>query len=678
MSSEPRIILCGEATADSVAESPKVLRLWTSGTNANVHLRIEDISRSLMNSIPPQLIDLIEIATFVYVADQSFSRGGADVEDMGANWRRPLQFEIPVRCLDLWKRTDVASALRDVLSFLSEDEYTFAFRQYKHPPAIDSYLNFTDLDYASKPESVVLFSGGLDSLGGAVREIVVDGRPVVLVTHQSTTKLINRHRTLRTLLHERAIGPKPLHVTIGINKDELLNHEYTQRSRSFLYASLATAIAHMSGLNEIRFYENGTVSLNLPISRQVVGAKATRTTHPKTLVGFQQLFSLITGSPFVVSNRFLWMTKGEVVKSIVDAGCGGMIEWSTSCTHTWEISNEQPHCGKCSQCVDRRFAVLAAGAGSLERAKSYGVDLLTDPRQKGESRTMLVSYVETARQVANMSELDFFIRFGEVARIVRHLGGSADENARKVHDLFRRHGRDVSHVVEAALSENVTKILSRSLPDSCLLRLAHDLSVPGEWGGDSASPAPALPVKAEAKYMLVQRGEGWQLRFDGRETIFLKPAIGYAYLRELLRFPGKRYSVNELLVILHGAKANIPLGDGGELLDKQAKQAYAQHLDDLDGQIEDARLNDDKARLSELAVARSKVMAQLRAAGFKRNAKRTNSDLNKIRNSVGNAIKRVLKKIQKYEPSAFAHLKSNVSLGFTVSYAPAQPPTWNL
>jgi hypothetical protein len=72
------------------------------------------------------------------------------------------------------------------------------------------------------------------------------------------------------------------------------------------------------------------------------------------------------------------------------------------------------------------------------------------------------------------------------------------------------------------------------------------------------------------------------------------------------------------------------------------------------------------------------VLAQLKAAGFNRNAKRTNSDLNKIRNSVGNAIKRALVKIQKYEPAAFAHLRENLSLGFTVSYEPAQPPPWNL
>ncbi|MDA2915155.1 hypothetical protein MYX77_14610, partial [Acidobacteriia bacterium AH_259_A11_L15] len=83
----------------------------------------------------------------------------------------------------------------------------------------------------------------------------------------------------------------PLHIPVWINKDEALGREPTQRSRSFLYASLATAVAGVFGLRRIRFYENGVVSLNLPISAQVIGARATRSTHPKALKAFERLFS---------------------------------------------------------------------------------------------------------------------------------------------------------------------------------------------------------------------------------------------------------------------------------------------------------------------------------------------------------------------------------------------------
>jgi len=671
-----QIILCGEAAAGA-RTTDNTLCLRNVGSRRDVHLQIDDISRSLTTNIPHQLVDLIEIATFVYVADQYFPRGGHGVEDMGANWRRSLHFEIPVRCFDLWRRDDVATALCQTLSFLSEDEYAFTFRQYRKPPALEGYLNFAELDHASRPQRVVLFSGGLDSLGGAVHEIVMEGRPVALVHHQATTKLINRHRVLRQMLDARANGPKPLYVTVRINKRKNLNHEYTQRSRSFLYACLATAIAQMCGLDTISFYENGTVSLNLPIAREVVGAKATRTTHPRVLAGFSHLFSLLTGKTFGVENGFLWRTKEDVIRAIVDAGCGGMIEWSTSCAHTWEMTNANPHCGKCSQCIDRRFAVLAAGAANFERADSYGVDLLTGARDEGEPRTMLASYVEVAAQVAKMSEMEFFMRFGEVARIVRHLGGTADENARNVYDLHRRHAQTVLRAIDEGLAQCASQIRARSLPEGSLLRMVHDLSVPGVVG-DIRVPQGPVRESANDTYVLRQRGEGWQLRFAGHELMWFRPAIGFRYISELLRFPGKRFTLSELLVAVHGSRAELPLGDGEELLDGHARIAYTRRLQELNEEIEDARKNNDLGNLAKHEADRDRILSEMKKAWFRKRAKRSNSDLNRVRNSVCNAIRRAIRTVERYEPDGANHLTSSTSLGFSVIYNPADQVPWSL
>ncbi len=95
-----KLVLCGEAAAGK-RTATDTLCLRNVGARRHVYLQIDDISRTLGTNIPHQMIDLIEIATFVYVADQYFPRGGHGVEDMGANWRRSLHFEIPVRCLDL-------------------------------------------------------------------------------------------------------------------------------------------------------------------------------------------------------------------------------------------------------------------------------------------------------------------------------------------------------------------------------------------------------------------------------------------------------------------------------------------------------------------------------------------------------------------------------------------------
>jgi hypothetical protein len=56
--------------------------------------------------------------------------------------------------------------------------------------------------------------------------------------------------------------------------------EYTQRTRSFLFWALALAVGKSVNSNGMTFFENGVVSLNLPIADQVLRARASRTTHP--------------------------------------------------------------------------------------------------------------------------------------------------------------------------------------------------------------------------------------------------------------------------------------------------------------------------------------------------------------------------------------------------------------
>lgn len=145
MTSKTRYVMCGEAAGDQV-DAADVLRLRNLEPNRNVNLHIDDISRSLYRDVPPQFLDLVEIATFVYVADQATTRGGAGVDNMGEEWRRQLHFEIPVRCVDLWQQSEVATALQTVLSFLSEDCYTLKFRRYNSPPTFDRFINFGDSD----------------------------------------------------------------------------------------------------------------------------------------------------------------------------------------------------------------------------------------------------------------------------------------------------------------------------------------------------------------------------------------------------------------------------------------------------------------------------------------------------------------------------------------------------
>ena len=113
MPTREHLVLCGGV------EGPKVLgrttvRLDLHGPLANVKLSISDIARKLLVNIPDQLVDLLEIATYVYAADGAISRGGKTDSEMGARWRRTLRFKIPRSRADVVGiRAGVSGTYRD-------------------------------------------------------------------------------------------------------------------------------------------------------------------------------------------------------------------------------------------------------------------------------------------------------------------------------------------------------------------------------------------------------------------------------------------------------------------------------------------------------------------------------------------------------------------------------------
>ena len=121
--SNERVILCGGLSATGKAKGKETVSLSLSGKDNNVTLNVGDISRKMVANIAPELIDLLEIATYIYCADQATTRGGGSSREYGAKWRRQFQFHIPVREPDLWSSKPVRTALCDALGFLSDDEY---------------------------------------------------------------------------------------------------------------------------------------------------------------------------------------------------------------------------------------------------------------------------------------------------------------------------------------------------------------------------------------------------------------------------------------------------------------------------------------------------------------------------------------------------------------------------
>ena len=414
----------------------------------------------------------MEIASYIYSADSAIPRGGKSDAQLGARWRRKLRFVIPVRQPKLWSSDSVLAAIVETISFLSDDDYEFDFCLFENPPPVASYFPLSgSADVRFTPDEVILFSGGLDSFAGTVEELVAHGKKVALVSHRSASKIVGAQKYLIDQLRRRFGAERILHVPVWAHLEGNLGKEPTHRTRSFLFAALGAVTAQLLDRKRICFFENGVVSLNLPPVGQVVGARATRTTHPQALAGFRRVLSAVLGQSFDVSNPFAWMTKSEVIERIAQNGCSDLIRHTRSCTRVHAMTKLHPHCGKCSQCIDRRFAILAAGQEGEDPADAYDVDLLLGEREAGPDREMALAFVRSASIVNQMTDVEFFAHYGETSRIVGFFQEPTNTVAGRIFGLYRRHATAVCNVFDNAISANASKIREGSLPADCLLSL---------------------------------------------------------------------------------------------------------------------------------------------------------------------------------------------------------------
>jgi Queuosine biosynthesis protein QueC len=479
-----RLILCGTGQRDR--ESRLLLAL--SGQTKNITLVFGGIGKKPDCNLPDRLIDLIEIASYVCCADQAINRGDKVQRVIDADWQRSLKFVIPVRDPDHW--TNISRSLRDTLWFLTEDHYYFEFEKETHPVSFQDYTDVgDDGDSSIKADSVVLFSGDLDSLGGAIEVLSTTTKPIALVSHRTSPGNFDNQKQLLTEL-ERRFPQRVVHIPVIVigqqqvqfTKDEL------HLTRPFLYAALACMVAWLLGKSRILFFENGVRSINLPIADQLVGTRAARNMNPLVLERFRVFLRMIVGDwPIEIENPFIWKTKADVIRSIVDRGCGDMIKQTVSCARADDISRPHTHCGCCSGCLDRRFAVMAAEASAYDPLKMYRSDVLIGARDNAEDVTMAEAYVRSALEIGEMDERAFFARFSsQIARVRDGFPSDRDEEIwQRVFYLHQRHTEAIREVLKEAIEEHSMDLVKAALPSSSVLMMTVGRSEERKKNGKS-------------------------------------------------------------------------------------------------------------------------------------------------------------------------------------------------
>lgn len=643
--------------------------------------------------VKARLIDFIEIATFIYVADQRMVRCQGLTDPHAFRWHRKFNMIIAVRDVDFWNRPDVKKTLETLLQFLSDDKYCFQFVRMIECPPQQQYLIFDNKMGAKyPPERVMLFSGGLDSLGGAIESLMGDGVPTVLVRHKSSWKHKERYEYIENELKRRS-GDRSILFTFKAQKSGKLSKEYTQRSRSILYFAFAAVIANLLKIDEVRFYENGPVSLNLPMSPQVIGGKATRTTHPKTLYFFQQLFRMISERPnFKVINPFIDKTKSEIVKLIISHDCKDLINQSMSCAHSWQQTSLTKHCGVCSQCIDRRVAIIAAAGEKFDDKDDYVTDFFTesvdshyedfDDYFDAPNKNLLASYFLRAQQIQKMNCDQFQTSFPEINSALLYMGKDPLNAAQDIYRLYQRLAKDIQAVIQYAETPiflERERDLDNPLPDDCLLRLLHRKTQ------SSVIETKFIPEK-KPDYMFIRKGNVWVIRYKGGEERYQPDLDGCNIIAKLLESPNTHIEYAELFPELF-AHDDTQVVDGDELMngmtvsnrenyipvcDVKAIRAIKDRKEELNALLHtpDCPLEKREQYEEEIKKIDKYLSSSTKIGGKPRDANKTEK---RKRDRCRSLVQSVIKAIKTFDPDCAEHLKDNISFGSAPMYTNQNP-----
>lgn len=446
------IVLCGGASLP--AKYKKVARSHIHKFHCDPNIKEGRINIDLPHLIkqvnchfPSRIKDLLEIAGYVYAADRMTKRGQPiSLEYHG--WSRKFHFYIKVRDHSFWQKKSVKDALSKLLTFTTGDlSYEFTF--IKGGKDIGQINLFDDPSITlNKKEntSIALFSGGLDSLAGALEILSTTDYNLILVSHHSNNFAVTQiQKNIYNLLSNdfpNRIQRFPF--TCSLSGERAV--EETQRSRIFLYTSIAFSLMTLAKEKTINVFENGMTSMNFPKRQDMMNARSSRTTHPQTIALLEVFFNTISSEKIKVEQPFFEITKAEVVEKIQKYGKLNYLNSTITCTKTFNISKKTSpasHCGICSQCIDRRFATLTAGVEDYDAI--YDTDILQDSIEDNEGYTHLCDYITMAKNFSEMTAMQFpYDMLNELSDMIDYLSGKTDtDKIQKVYELTQKHSNNI-------------------------------------------------------------------------------------------------------------------------------------------------------------------------------------------------------------------------------------------
>ena len=328
-----------------IASADVKIALYGHG-QGSIGRSIPDAVRRMRLSPTGHAWDVVSLALAVVATDLRVHRNNSP-----DGWTRTLELHVAVNDREFWDSQ--REIIVQMLQFLTTDIWDVRFFEcpFEPDPVTQSLLGDQD--------SVVLLSGGLDSLVGAIDLVQGLGKNPYAVSQ------ISRGDKATQREFASVVGNGLHHLQLNHNFWHRGSKEPSQRARSILFFSYGvlagTALTAYEDGENVNLYvcENGFISLNPPLTASRIGSLSTRTTHPFFLGMFQEILSN-AGIRIQLNNPYQFLTKGEMMRGCRDPDLLNIYaSRSTSCARYGRHGYK--HCGRCTPCLIRRSAFLASG-----------------------------------------------------------------------------------------------------------------------------------------------------------------------------------------------------------------------------------------------------------------------------------------------------------------------------
>jgi len=698
------LCICDRAVVPANLPAPlrkHPVEITTRGKDAEINFVVEHLIEKLGGHIEPRVLDLLSLAAYCFAADRMVRRGGAvDVHREG--WRRELTLCLPVSDPTFWSRPNLLRLLTETLDFGTDDRWSFHFSAVdRTTPQLA--ITWDDRELLSQPDTVVLFSGGTDSLCGLVEGVTQQGARPVLVSHWAADHVKARQQRLRAAVRRTFEDWEFPHVQVELHRHDKRDGESSQRTRGFLFACLGAAIAAHLGVKTVLLPENGYVSINPQINDQLRGALASRGTHPKFLFLFNRLIDLVFDGRVEVVNPLWNKTRAEALTTLKDAGCQQLLRQTYSCGKLQGRSAGKSHCGGCSQCVDRRFAMLKAELEEHDPLEQYEFDMFTQFVPEGEARTVTVSYVRCAGEMSPLDPEVILDQRRELDLCVDPDDPDADQQCLELAALLRRHSEEAIAVMEQMYRRWSRELAQRLVDPHSLLVLwprqvgtmVNAVDRAHESRSVVTNAVSSFGVTSTTSQSSFQRtGRVWFITFRD-EKGGLPNRIGVQRLARILKANGQEL---EAFTLAHDTTAQdtteetqIPQADAsldrrashqadvGDVLDSDAIDAYRDRLDELDRQIKVARAADDARKATDGEREKAWLERELRMwVGMHDKPRHFPEAHERARQTVSKTVWREVRALDESMPLLRAHFETFVHLGFICWYEPDPPEWWDV